>query len=249
MFSGRCSSRNIWQIYSKYLFQSLVFLSCVRIMLIELPKVGNLAILFMWVRKDFVHLIILLIRFRWEERIIRSKSRPETWIKAVVSVFVGGYFFICLCLTCFTLFLFLSQVNKPCITLRWQNSNVHITNTTKELALRWRTIANQFIFPFFVTSGGPRPLRMHFLPVRGFLLVLCPSWVMDYLSAISQSNHIQRCSSSCAVCFKDDTSLHFLFGPPVLLLVFPPLTFNCSPFGFLSYTLAFVCICAQKSAF
>lgn len=63
-----------------------------------------------------------------------------------------------------------------------------------------------------------RPPWMHFLPARRFLLVLCPSLVMDSLSAISQSNHIQRCSSSRAACFKDDAALHFLFAPPVLLL-------------------------------
>lgn len=72
-------------------------------------------------------------------------------------------------------------------------------------------------FPFCCHLWRPRPPRLHFLPVQRFLLVLCPSWVMDYLSAISQHNHIQQCSSSCAVCFKDDASLHFLFAPSVLL--------------------------------
>lgn len=72
-------------------------------------------------------------------------------------------------------------------------------------------------FPFCCHLWRPRPPWLHFLPVQSFLLVLCPSWVMDYLSAISQHNHIQRCSSSFAVCFKDDASLHFLFAPSVLL--------------------------------
>lgn len=72
-------------------------------------------------------------------------------------------------------------------------------------------------FPVCCHLWRPRPPRLHFLPVQSFLLVLCPSWVMDYLSAISQHNHIQRCSSSSAVCFKDDASLHFLFAPSVLL--------------------------------
>lgn len=174
-------------------------------------------ILFMWVRNDFVRLMIRLIRFRWEERTFRSKSRPETWRTwrlwcrslwaAVSSAFAG-----------LTVFFFLSQVNKPSITLRWQNLNADVTITTKESAVRLRTIAKQFILPFVVTSGGPCPPWMHFLPARGSLLLLCPSWVMDYLSAISQSNHIQRCSSSCPVCFKDDAALHFLFALPVLLL-------------------------------
>lgn len=123
---------------------------------------------------------------------------------------------------------------------------MHITDTTKELAPRWREIANQFIFPFVVTSGGPRPPWMHFLPVCGFLLVLCPSWVMDYLSAISQSNHIQRCSSSCDVMPLFISSLLRLCYY-YMALVFPPLTFNCSPFGFLPHTLRLLCVFVTRN--
>lgn len=52
-----------------------------------------------------------------------------------------------------------------------------------------------------------------------FFFVLCASWVMDYLSAVSQHNDIQRCSLCCSVRSKDEASLHFLFGSPELLLL------------------------------
>lgn len=52
-----------------------------------------------------------------------------------------------------------------------------------------------------------------------FRLVFCASWVMDYLSAVSQYNDIQCCSPSCTVRSKDEASLHFLFGSPELLLL------------------------------
>lgn len=148
----------------------------------------------------------------------------------------------------FSVISILPWVNKPFITQRWQNLNVNIK--TKELALTWRTITNQFIFPFVVTFGVP------VLPdciSCSFLLVLCPSWIMDYLSAISQCNHIQQCSSSCAVCFRDDASLNFLCAPSELSLHgIAVSSIDLQLFSlllFTSYAEAFVSIHDQKSAF
>lgn len=57
-------------------------------------------------------------------------------------------------------------------------------------------------------------------PVSASLrLIPCASWVMDYLSAVSQYNDIHCCSSSCNVRPKDEASLHFLFGSLGLLLL------------------------------
>lgn len=112
-------------------------------------------------------------------------------------------------------------------------------------------------FPFCCHLWRARPPRLHFLSECSFLLVLCPSWIMDYLSAISQCNHIQQCSSSCAVCFRDDASLNFLCAPSELSLhsiavssidlqLFSLLLFYIICWGLCEYSWPEICILKLK---
>lgn len=77
-----------------------------------------------------------------------------------------------------------------------------------------------------------------------FRLVLCASWVMDYLSAISQYNDIQCCSPSCTVRSKDEASLHFLSGSLELLL----LGFGVSSIDFQLSSLSLFLQCSEAGA-
>lgn len=106
---------------------------------------------------------------------------------------------------------------------------------SKRIGIDLKNNNKPIYFPFCCHLWRARPPRLHFLSEWSFLLVLCPSWIMDYLSAITQCNHIQQCSSSCAVCFRDDASLNFLCAPSELSL--PPLTCSYFPFCFLHHML------------
>lgn len=154
----------------------------------------------------------------------------------------------------FSVFSILPWVNKPSITQRWQNLNVNITTG---IGIDVKNNNKPIYFPFCCHLWRARPPRLHFLSEWSFLLVLCPSWIMDYLSAISQCNHIQQCSSSCAACFRDDASLNFLCAPSELSLhgiavssidlqLFPLLLFHIICWGLCEYSWPEICILKLK---
>lgn len=103
----------------------------------------------------------------------------------------------------FSVFSLISQVNKPCASI-WDYRIKMCTSTITWCHLSQRPPSSPVTFP-----------------------VLCPSWVMDYLSAVSQYNHIQLQSFPKMMPLFISSLVRQSYY--YLALVFPPSTFNYSP--------------------
>lgn len=117
-----------------------------------------------------------------------------------------------------SVFSFISQVNKSCVSVR--DHRIKMCTSQQKNRLKHEQQSQTNLFSFWCHPSQCPPASLVAFPVSArFCLVLCASWVMDYLSAVSQYNNIHCCSPSCTARSSDEASLHFLFGSPQLLLL------------------------------